>query len=87
MHTGVHACTVHHTSPSLTEQYNHIHVCMRASTVKTYPFDDHNAPQFELIGAFCDDLEEYLKQDENNVGIIHCSTGMVSIYYRDIAML
>lgn len=43
--------------------------------VGVYPFDDHNAPPFELIVQFCRNVEEWLAQDKQNVAVIHCKAG------------
>jgi len=43
--------------------------------VGVYPFDDHNAPPFEMILQFCRDVEQWLQQDEKNIAVIHCKAG------------
>jgi phosphatidylinositol-3,4,5-trisphosphate 3-phosphatase and dual-specificity protein phosphatase PTEN len=42
---------------------------------REFIFDDHNAPMFYLIRAFCNDLDNWFIQDKNNVASIHCKAG------------
>eukprot|EP00041_Stephanoeca_diplocostata_P014932 m.282580 g.282580 ORF g.282580 m.282580 type:complete len:800 (+) comp19855_c0_seq2:179-2578(+) len=43
--------------------------------VAVYPFDDHGVPPLSLIQSFCDDMEDWLGQDADNVAAVHCKAG------------
>eukprot|EP01103_Thecamoeba_quadrilineata_P019257 TRINITY_DN7711_c0_g1_i1.p1 TRINITY_DN7711_c0_g1~~TRINITY_DN7711_c0_g1_i1.p1 ORF type:complete len:793 (+),score=141.93 TRINITY_DN7711_c0_g1_i1:36-2414(+) len=43
--------------------------------VEVFPFDDHNAPRFELIEEFCQNVEAWLSSHEENIVAIHCKAG------------
>ena len=51
------------------------------STVSVYPFDEGSAPPFELIKPFCDDVDIFLKRDDRNVAVVHCTDGKVCMTY------
>jgi len=52
--------------------YDHVKFYNR---VEVFPFEDHNAPPFELIMQFCQNVSEWLDQDEKNIAVIHCKAG------------
>ncbi|XAR49261.1 Phosphatidylinositol-3,4,5-trisphosphate 3-phosphatase [Bertholletia excelsa] len=44
--------------------------------VASFPFDDHNCPPLELVALFCRSAYSWLKQDIQNVVVVHCKAGM-----------
>ncbi|XAR72924.1 Phosphatidylinositol-3,4,5-trisphosphate 3-phosphatase [Bertholletia excelsa] len=44
--------------------------------VASFPFDDHNCPPLQLIMYFCQSAYSWLKEDIENVVVVHCKAGM-----------
>jgi len=44
--------------------------------VASYPFDSHDPPPIELIQAFCQDMDEWLNADNENISVVHCRDGL-----------
>lgn len=44
-------------------------------TCAGYPFDDHNAPPFQMMHRICDDMKAYLDADPKNIVALHCKAG------------
>ncbi|KAL4179604.1 hypothetical protein AMTRI_Chr13g88170 [Amborella trichopoda] len=44
--------------------------------VACFPFDDHNCPPIQLIISFCQSAYLWLKEDIENVVVVHCKAGM-----------
>ncbi|KNE68344.1 hypothetical protein, variant [Allomyces macrogynus ATCC 38327] len=43
--------------------------------VEHIPFEDHNAPPFDLIEVFCRSVQAWLDADAANVAAVHCKAG------------
>lgn len=44
--------------------------------VATFPFSDHNCPPVQLIASFCQSAYSWLKEDIQNVVVVHCKAGL-----------
>ncbi|KAG1370971.1 putative Phosphatidylinositol 3,4,5-trisphosphate 3-phosphatase and protein-tyrosine-phosphatase PTEN2A [Cocos nucifera] len=44
--------------------------------VACFPFDDHNCPPIQLITLFCQSACSWLKEDPENIVVVHCKAGM-----------
>ncbi|KAI3991156.1 hypothetical protein MKX01_022377 [Papaver californicum] len=48
----------------------------RLYDVACFPFDDNNCPPIQLITSFCQSAYSWLKEDIENVVVVHCKAGM-----------
>jgi len=46
--------------------------------VEKIELEDHNPPTFSQILYFCSKVDEWIKEKENNVVVIHCKAGKVN---------
>lgn len=44
--------------------------------VASFPFSDHNCPPIQLIASFCQSAYSWLKEDIQNVVVVHCKAGL-----------
>ncbi|TXG64243.1 hypothetical protein EZV62_011237 [Acer yangbiense] len=57
-------------------QYYSVDRIIEMAEVASFPFDDHNCPPIQLIISFCQSAYSWLKQDIENVVVVHCKAGM-----------
>ena len=54
--------------------------------VQIFPFEDHQAPPYDLMLEFCKSVDEWLSKDSENVVVVHCKAGkgrsglLISVY-------
>ncbi|KAJ0074593.1 hypothetical protein Patl1_37546 [Pistacia atlantica] len=55
--------------------------------VASFPFDDHNCPPIQLIISFCHSAYSWLKQDIENVVVVHYKGGMARTWLMISSLL
>lgn len=57
--------------------FSFLNCCVKLfNQVASFPFDDHNCPPIQLIISFCQSAYSWLKEDIENVVVVHCKAGM-----------
>lgn len=57
-----------------------------SDAVQIFPFEDHQAPPYDLMLEFCKSVDEWLSKDPENVVVVHCKAGkgrsglLISVY-------
>ncbi|KAK5784933.1 hypothetical protein PVK06_039474 [Gossypium arboreum] len=69
------ACFVTYLTSILSAQGRHkvYNLCQKGCK---FPFNDHNCPPLQLIKSFCQSAYSWLKEDIENVVVVHCKAGM-----------
>ncbi len=42
---------------------------------REFAFEDHQAPAFNQLMAFCKSLHSFLSEEDDRVGVVHCKAG------------
>ena len=45
------------------------------NNVLTYSWEDHHSPTLHLLFKICQNMHQFLQEDEENVAVIHCNAG------------
>lgn len=57
-----------------------------SNAVQIFPFEDHQAPPYDLMLEFCKSVDEWLSKNSENVVVVHCKAGkgrsglLISVY-------
>jgi phosphatidylinositol-3,4,5-trisphosphate 3-phosphatase and dual-specificity protein phosphatase PTEN len=43
--------------------------------VVSYAWEDHKAPPFDMLFTICDEVSQFLAEDEERIAVFHCNHG------------